>query len=196
MRAPPCAARRRPLRPTHLHVPRPRCGRHYFSSPRVHKAVLKRGDTQSLNVKDRLKPLMECTDEQLLAEIVHRNIKLHDQVTRDTIHKKYTFGKMLGQARAASAARAPARSSPARATAPTPLRLHRDRASRRARRRPCTRSPTTRPSASLRARRARRPPPPRTRSPPVLTLPPSPLLSLSLSRHLPLPRRLSRRMTT
>ena len=68
--------------------------------PRVHRN--READKQvnrraSFGVEQRSQPLKDCSDEQLLAELDHRNIRLHERVTESLVHQRYRFGRVLGQ---------------------------------------------------------------------------------------------------
>mmetsp|Transcript_68558 Transcript_68558/g.113932 ORF Transcript_68558/g.113932 Transcript_68558/m.113932 type:complete len:697 (+) Transcript_68558:79-2169(+) len=72
--------------------------------PRIHKArgsVIKRlSETTARSSNEttlRMVPLMNCTDEQLLAEVMLRKINLHERVTKELVESKYSFGRLLGQ---------------------------------------------------------------------------------------------------
>jgi len=68
------------------------------SRPRVHRNRQGQpGSVQNLNTQQRSTPMMECTDEMLLAELDHRNIRLHERVTETLVHQRYKFGRVLGQ---------------------------------------------------------------------------------------------------
>ncbi len=72
--------------------------------PRVHKAtpnLLKQG-TIEFGVEQRSIPLKDVSDELLLAELEHRNIRLHEHVTEQVVQTRYKFGKLLGQGASAS----------------------------------------------------------------------------------------------
>ena len=61
------------------------------SRPRVHRnrgPELKK-DASAFGVKERSIPLKDCSDEVLLAELEHRNIRLHDRVTESIVLQRY-----------------------------------------------------------------------------------------------------------
>ena len=41
-------------------------------------------------------PLGECNDEQLLAEVVRRQLEIHNKITVDMVREHYEFGDLLG----------------------------------------------------------------------------------------------------
>ena len=66
--------------------------------PRIHRdRTLDKSKQINMGVRQRETPLKDCSDELLLAEIEHRNIRLHEKVTGDLVHARYKFGKVLGQ---------------------------------------------------------------------------------------------------
>jgi len=71
--------------------------------PRVHRdRMLDKTKSISHGVRQRSTPLKDCSDELLLAELEHRNIRLHEKVTGDLVHQRYKFGKLLGQGSSAA----------------------------------------------------------------------------------------------
>ena len=69
------------------------------SRPRIHRNLGPNtsGGIAMHGIETRSIPLKDCTDEQLLAEVTHRNIRLHDRVTENLVHSRYKFGRPLGQ---------------------------------------------------------------------------------------------------
>ena len=66
--------------------------------PRIHRdRTLDKSKNITVGVTQREIPLKDCSDELLLAEIEHRNIRLHERVTKDLVESRYKFGKPLGQ---------------------------------------------------------------------------------------------------
>jgi serine/threonine protein kinase len=41
-------------------------------------------------------PLGECSDEQLLAEVIRRQLEIHNRITDEMVRQHYEFGDMLG----------------------------------------------------------------------------------------------------
>lgn len=74
------------------------------SRPRVHRnrTGLQGPSAGVHGVEQRSIPLKDCSDEQLLAEIDHRNIRLHEKVTGELVNQRYKFGRMLGQGSSAT----------------------------------------------------------------------------------------------
>ena len=75
------------------------------SRPRVHRARGGPGEGgrgSNWGVEQRMIPLKDCTDEMILAELEHRNIRLHERVTESLVNQRYKFGKMLGQGSSAA----------------------------------------------------------------------------------------------
>eukprot|EP00322_Chrysochromulina_rotalis_P022885 CAMPEP_0115855400 /NCGR_PEP_ID=MMETSP0287-20121206/14522_1 /TAXON_ID=412157 /ORGANISM="Chrysochromulina rotalis, Strain UIO044" /LENGTH=634 /DNA_ID=CAMNT_0003309551 /DNA_START=68 /DNA_END=1972 /DNA_ORIENTATION=- len=71
--------------------------------PRIHRdRTLDRSKSIEWGFAQRSTPLKDCTDELLLAELEHRNIRLHEKVTGDLVHQRYKFGKVLGQGSSAT----------------------------------------------------------------------------------------------
>lgn len=71
--------------------------------PRIHRdRTLDRTKSIEWGVRQRNTPLKDCSDELLLAELEHRNIRLHEKVTGDLVHQRYKFGKVLGQGSSAT----------------------------------------------------------------------------------------------
>jgi len=71
--------------------------------PRIHRdRTLDRSKSREWGVTQRATPLKDCPDELLLAELEHRNIRLHEKVTGDLVHQRYKFGKVLGQGSSAT----------------------------------------------------------------------------------------------
>ena len=48
-------------------------------------------------MEQRSVALKDCSDEQLLAELDHRNIRLHEKVTESLVNQRYKFGRELGR---------------------------------------------------------------------------------------------------
>lgn len=72
--------------------------------PRVHKTAprLLQEGSMEYGVQQRLLPLKDCPDAILLAELEHRNIRLHEKVTETLVQQRYQFGKLLGQGASAA----------------------------------------------------------------------------------------------
>jgi serine/threonine protein kinase len=76
---------------------------HPSGPPRIHRdRTLDKSKSISHGVRQRATPLKDCSDELLLAELEHRNIRLHEKVTGDLVHQRYKFGKLLGQGSSAA----------------------------------------------------------------------------------------------
>ena len=69
------------------------------SRPRVHRnrTGLQGPSSGVHGIEQRSVPLKDCSDEQLLAELDHRNIRLHEKVTESLVQSRYKFGRLLGQ---------------------------------------------------------------------------------------------------
>lgn len=70
------------------------------SRPRVHRN--RTAEKGRLAAEERMVPLKECSDAMLLAELDHRNIRLHERVTENLVSQRYKFGKLLGQGSSAT----------------------------------------------------------------------------------------------